>query len=60
LRPSPASIISWLRAGYPAESPERGYLPLPALMARKLTDADIAAIADQLASAISGHSALDP
>ncbi len=51
LRPSLTSIISWLRAGYPAESPERGYLPLFAIMARKLTDADIAAIADELAGA---------
>jgi Protein of unknown function (DUF3349) len=51
LRSSLTSIISWLRAGYSAESPERGYLPLLALMARKLTDADIAAIANELASA---------
>lgn len=51
LRPSLTSIISWLRAGYSAESPERGYLPLFALMARKLTDADIAAIAGELAGA---------
>ena len=51
LRPSATSIISWRFARhYPAE-PERGYLPLFALMARKLTDADIAAIADQLAGA---------
>jgi hypothetical protein len=51
LRPSLTSIISWLRAGYSAESPERGYLPLLALMARKLTDAEITAIANELAGA---------
>jgi hypothetical protein len=43
------SVIGWLRAGYPAGAPERGYSPLIALAGR-LTEADVVSIADRLAT----------
>lgn len=49
LPPILSSIISWLRAGYPEGVPEVDYIPLFALLASQLTDADVAAIADELA-----------
>jgi hypothetical protein len=45
------AIIRWLRAGYPEGVPQRDYVPLFALMPTRLTDADVAAIAGELASA---------
>jgi hypothetical protein len=47
--PFVASVLSWLRAGYPEGVPERDYLPLFALLASQLTDADVAFIADEMA-----------
>ena len=44
------SIVGWLRAGYPEGVPEVDYIPLFALLASQLTDADVQAIADELAS----------
>ena len=44
------SIVGWLRAAYPEGVPEVDYVPLFALLASQLTDADIKAIADELAS----------
>jgi Protein of unknown function (DUF3349) len=43
-----ASIIDWLRAGYPEGVPEHDYLPLFALLARKLTHDEVATVAEQL------------
>jgi hypothetical protein len=51
------SIVSWLRAGYPEGVPNVDYIPLFALLASQLTDADVAAIADELASASDPDSA---
>jgi hypothetical protein len=51
LPPVLASIIGWLRAGYPEGVPEHDYIPLYALLSTRLTDADISEIADGLASA---------
>ncbi len=51
LPPVLSSIISWLRAGYPEGVPERDYIPLFALLGSQLTDADVTAIADELANA---------
>jgi Protein of unknown function (DUF3349) len=42
------AIIGWLRAGYPEGVPPVDYIPLIALLSSQLTDADIAAIADEL------------
>ena len=44
------SIISWLRAGYPEGVPDVDYIPLFALLGSQLTDAEVAPIADELAS----------
>jgi hypothetical protein len=49
LPPTLASIITWLRAGYPEGVPEHDYMPLFALLSRQLTEADVVAIADELA-----------
>lgn len=42
------SIVSWLRAGYPQGVPERDYIPLLALLARRLTNEEIEAVAHEL------------
>ena len=42
------SIIGWLRAGYPEGVPNVDYVPLFALLASQLTDADVKAIAHEL------------
>jgi Protein of unknown function (DUF3349) len=57
LPPVLASVIGWLRAGYPEGVPEHDYIPLFALLATQLTDADVAAIADELASSADPASA---
>src|SRR5262245_22647502 len=49
------SIIDWLRAGYPEGVPEHDYVPLFALLSRKLTSEELAAVADQLITD-AGHS----
>jgi hypothetical protein len=50
LPPVLTSIIGWLRAGYPEGVPEHDYIPLFALLSRQLSDADVIAVADELAS----------
>jgi hypothetical protein len=44
------SIISWLKAGYPEGVPTTDYIPLFALLGKQLTDDEVHAIADELAS----------
>lgn len=48
LPPFLASVVGWLRAGYPEGVPQHDYLPLFALLASQLTDNDVNAIADEL------------
>ncbi|MEU5842504.1 DUF3349 domain-containing protein [Rhodococcus sp. NPDC047139] len=48
LPPFLASIVEWLRAGYPEGVPEQDYVPLFALLARRLSDEEVAQIADTL------------
>ena len=43
-----ASIIAWLRAGYPEGVPTVDYIPLFALLGSQLTDVEVLAIADEL------------
>lgn len=50
LPPFLASVIGWLRAGYPEGVPDVDYVPLFALLGSELTDADISAITDELAA----------
>ena len=42
------SVIDWLRVGYPNGIPEQDYVPLLALLARRLTAEEVAAVAAQL------------
>jgi hypothetical protein len=50
LPPVLTSIIGWLRAGYPDGVPEHDYVPLFALLGRRLTADELAELADELAS----------
>jgi hypothetical protein len=50
LPPFLAKVITWLRAGYPEGVPEHDYLPLFALLGSQLTEDEVTAIADELAS----------
>ncbi len=50
LPPFLGAIIGWLRAGYPEGVPDVDYIPLFALLGSQLTDAEVHAIADELAS----------
>ena len=50
LPPVLASIVGWLRAGYPDGVPEHDYIPLFALLARQLTNEEVAAVAEELAA----------
>ncbi|SDJ02901.1 Protein of unknown function [Frankineae bacterium MT45] len=51
------SIVTFLRAGYPEGVPERDYFPLFALLARQLTDDEVAQVADVLTDELlrTGH-----
>ena len=42
------AVVDWLRAGYPQGIPERDYVPLLALLARRLTADEVATVAAQL------------
>jgi hypothetical protein len=48
LPPFLSAIVGWLRAGYPEGVPEHDYIPLFALLGSQLTDAEVAAVADEL------------
>ncbi len=41
-------IVGWLRAGYPDGVPETDYLPLLALLTRRLGNDEVAQIADEV------------
>jgi hypothetical protein len=51
------SIVDWLRAGYPEGVPHVDYIPLFALLGSQLTDAEVGAIAEELASSTDHDSA---
>ena len=50
-------IIEWLRAGYPEGVPHVDYIPLFALLGSQLSEADVYAIADELANSSDPDSA---
>jgi hypothetical protein len=52
-----ADVIGWLRKGYPDGVPDVDYIPLFALLGRHLTEDEVSAVADELASAGDRHSA---
>lgn len=39
--------VAFLRAGYPTEMPKTGYLPLAALLPRRVTDDEVASITSE-------------
>jgi Protein of unknown function (DUF3349) len=43
-------VVDWLREGYPRGLPPRDYIPLIALLRRRLTDAEVAQVSRQLAT----------
>lgn len=45
------SIVGWLREGYPQGVPPQDYIPLLALLRRRLTDDEITAIVRELVAA---------
>lgn len=53
------SIVGWLRAGYPYGVPEQDYVPLLALLARRLTTDEVSAVAAELARQVEPTSAAD-
>lgn len=50
-----ARVVAWLRAGYPDGIPPTDSLPLLALLSRRLTDEEVAAIAEQLVTDAGGR-----
>jgi hypothetical protein len=52
------AIIDWLRAGYPDGVPESDYIPLLALLRRRLSDDDVRQLAAELTG--SGDLPADP
>ncbi len=43
-------VVRWLRAGYPAGLPEQDFVPLVALLRRRLTDAEVTEVGSELAA----------
>ncbi|GGF96089.1 hypothetical protein GCM10007304_07560 [Rhodococcoides trifolii] len=43
------SIVQWLRAGYPNGVPEHDYVPLMALLSRRLSPGEVQELVDELA-----------
>ena len=42
------AIVSWLRAGYPEGVPPHDYMPVLALLSRRLTSDEVKAVASEL------------
>ncbi len=42
------SIVAWLRAGYPDGVPQTDYIPLLALLSRRLTNDEVKAVSREL------------
>ena len=57
LPPFLASVINWVRAGYPEGVPDVDYVPLFALLGSQLSEDDVQAIAQELESESNPESA---
>ncbi len=44
-------VVDWLREGYPAGVPQQDYVPLLALLRRRLTDEEVVQIAHDMVAA---------
>jgi hypothetical protein len=53
-----ARVVAFVRAGYPQGVPQTDYIPLLALLRRRLSDDEVAAVAIQLAAR--GELNIDP
>ena len=49
-----AGVLDWLREGYPAGVPPKDYIPLLALLRRRLTEDEVREIAQEMAGLGSG------
>jgi len=47
------SIVSWLKAGYPQGVPDSDYIPLIAILSRRLTTDEVTAVATELVRQVS-------
>jgi len=54
------SILDFVRAGYPDGVPERDYFPIFALLRRRLTEEEVAALADELIASSTDPGAAAP
>jgi hypothetical protein len=45
-----AKVVGFIRAGYPEGAPPTGYVPLLALLRRRLSDDEVSAVAAELAA----------
>ena len=50
LPPGLSAIVDWLREGYPAGVPERDYIPLLAILTRRLSDDEVRKVVNELAA----------
>jgi hypothetical protein len=48
LPPFLSSVVNWLRAGYPNGVPESDYIPLLAILARRLSNDEVRQVAHEL------------
>ena len=46
-----SSVVGWLRAGYPEGVPESDYIPLVAVLARRLSPEEVQLVTTELTSA---------
>jgi hypothetical protein len=49
---NPRSVLDWLREGYPSGVPAKDYIPLIALLRRRLTEAEVREIAAEIAEQV--------
>ena len=49
---NPRSVLDWLREGYPTGVPAKDYIPLIALLRRRLTEEEVREIANEIAEQV--------
>lgn len=56
---NPRSVLDWLREGYPSGVPAKDYIPLIALLRRRMTEDEVRELAAQIAEQVPPGSAGD-
>jgi hypothetical protein len=56
---NPRSVLDWLREGYPSGVPSKDYIPLIALLRRRLTEVEVREIAAAIAEQVPNGSTTD-